>query len=1195
MSKQGRTISEPCRRRIGAKPPRIRILSDGFDVGGYRLAERVGAGAVAVVWRGRHVRSDTEVAVKVLSESALRRPHVRSAFRNEVRAFASVDHPAIARVYDLGEVDGQAARDSNGEVPEGSPYLVMPYLAGGSLKEICGKLSWWEIRSILLMLLDALAHARARGLVHRDIKPANVLLNADKSRIRLTDFGLAHAVDSSVAGEREGFLCGTPLYMAPEQCTRDIRDYGPWTDFYALGCLAHALAGGSPAFLDRRNHRLVLEAQVHTPHPRLQSRCAVPIGFQGWLDSMVAKDPAVRPQRASAAARALAALPARWNGRDAEWVRPVDEDEIATDPELQGVGGPTLSMDQRDLPLSTIRAEVGELELTYDALDEAGDASDDTMDERATMEIEPIPRTWQSAADREDTVPAALAGVGLELYWLRRTPVAARRQERDRLWDGLRSVRRFGQPVGLLVRGPAGVGKSRLAQWICERGHEIGGADWLHVSHGSSGLDPFAEALGHHFRLGGLEHAGLVTRADRVLNRLGIHAMEQTAGLVRLVRPTGGAPLEQTERHALVVLLIERLARSRPLVLWLDDVHDSGDTLAIVRRLLDPPRRAAGPLLVVMTASNEGLAARPAESGAVEALIKRREIEEIEIGPLTGPDLALMVRRLLPLEPALAADVEARSGGNPQLAVQLVGHLVDQGSLRPGPNGFRAARGAEVTIPATVQQAWANRLERFVEGRSEDDRVALELAAILGRDVDAEDWANVCGFAELSPSDGLVEAMLDASFATCGPGGPAEGWAFVHQLARRSLEEQAAAAGRSARLHEQCALWLRGRGGFRQAERIALHLVEAGLDEDAIAPLQEAIARRLEAGELRQAEALLKRHERVLNASGASGLDRRRGRGILLSIRLASLRGDEKAFDTGIELMSTLLATLRSNDLRGELDLEIARRELRRGNTSEAARRLDKVRETAEVVHNERVLAPCLFERAALAAASGDRALAQQMYQQALLLFEKLGETASTGRTLLALAELSARARESGPARELIALAEGVFRKSGSSLGSGAVEAVRAVAARAEGDLAAAEAHLRLAVDRYNGLDAPQARTAEVKLAQVLAERGSHDEAETLLERSVTWFAERDDPGGLAAAHVSLLPTLAYRGRWDVFDRHLQKGRDLLESSGLVDADLGRCARRAGDIAAAAGVPARAWAAFQIAKEQLSRVGEAME
>ena len=624
-------------------------MSKGFDLGGYRLAERVGAGAVAAVRRGRHVRSDTEVAVKVLSESALRRPHVRSAFRNEVRAFASVDHPAIARVYDLGEVDAQ---DSRAELPEGSPYLVMPYLAGGSLKEICGKLSWWEIRSILLMLLDALAHAHARGLVHRDIKPANVLLNADKSRIRLTDFGLAHAVDSSVAGEREGFLCGTPLYMAPEQCTRDIRDYGPWTDFYALGCLAYALAGGSPAFLDRRNHRLVLEAQIQH-QPRLQSRCAVPIRLQGWIDSMVAKDPAQRPQRASAAARALAALPARWNGRDAEWVRPVDEDEIATDPELQGGGGPTLSMDQRDLHLSTIRAEVGELELTYDSGDEAGDASDDTMDERATMEIEPIPRTWQIAAEREDTVPAALAGVGLELYWLRRTAVAARRKERDRLWDGLRSVRRFGQPVGMLVRGPAGVGKSRLAQWICERGHEIGGADWLQVQHGSSGLDPFAEALAHHFRLDGLEHAALVTRADRVLGKLGIHAMEQTAGLVRLVRPTGGAPLEQAERHALVVLLVERLARSRPLVLWLDDVHDSGDTLAIVRRLLDPPRRSAAPLLIVMTAGNEGLAGRPAESAAVEALIQRCQIEETEIGPLAGPDLALMVRRLLPLEPAV--------------------------------------------------------------------------------------------------------------------------------------------------------------------------------------------------------------------------------------------------------------------------------------------------------------------------------------------------------------------------------------------------------------------------------------------------------------------------------------------------------------------------------------------------------------
>ncbi len=1173
------------------RPGRIGTLSEGFDLGGYRIAEQVGAGAVATVWRGKHVRSDVEVAVKVLSESALHRPHVRSAFRNEVRACASVDHPAIARVYDLGEVDAQAAYDSGAKIPEGSPYLVMPYLAGGSVKDICGKLSWWEIRNVLLMLLDALAHAHARGLVHRDIKPANVLLNADRSRIRLTDFGLAHAVDSNVSGEREGFLCGTPLYMAPEQCTRDIRDYGPWTDFYALGCLAYALAQGSPAFIDRRTHRGVLEAQIGVRHPRLQSRCAVPARFQDWLWRMVAKDPAERPQRASVAAAALAALPTAWDGRESEWIRPADEDEIETDPTLQGVARATLSMDRRDIPLSTIRAELGELDFASgDLASESGEH--DTLDDRQTMESEAIPRTWRSPADREDTVPAALHGVGLELYWLRRIPVAARRAERDRLWDGLRAIRRFGQPVGMVVRGPAGMGKSRLAQWLCERGHEIGGADWLHVAHDRSGLDPFAEAFNHHFRLGGLEHDTLLVRADKVLHRLGIVAMEQATGLVRLVRPGSGMPLDQAERHALVVLLIERLARSRPLVLWLDDVHWSADTLAIVRRLLDPPARSAAPLLVVMTAQNEALAERGAEATALAELVKRQQVEQIELAPLQGADLSLMVRTLLPLEPALASDVEARCGGNPQLAVQLIGHLVDHDSLRPGPSGFRPRGGVTLAIPDTVQQAWTERVRGFLGDLPDGDVVALELAAMLGRDVDADDWADVCRFAKLDPSEGLADRLLDASLATCGPGGPAEGWSFVHQLARETLLEHAADAGRGPELHEQCARWLRGRRGFREAEQMALHLEEAGRPEEAIAPLQEAIARRLEAGELRQAEALLKRHERVLNASGASGLDRRRGRALLLGVKLASLRGDDKAFDAGIEELQTLLATVKIEEVRSELDLEIARREVRRGNLEAAKERLDAVREDAEIVHDERVLAPCLFERAALAAGQGERAVAQRLYQEALLLFEKLGDVASTGRTLLALAELAARGQRTGTAQELIRMAEGVFQRSGSSLGGGAVAAVRAVLARTGGDLRAAEDHLRVAVERYNGLDAPQARTAEVHLAQVLSEAGAYDEAETLLLRCLSWFEDREDPAGLAATHLSLLPTLAHRARWAAFDDHLQKGRDLLEASGLVDEDLGRTARVAGDLAAAAGVPARAWAAFQIAKAQLSAAGE---
>ncbi len=115
---------------------------------------------MASVWEAVHRPTGTAVAVKLLHSFAAESPHIRSSFRNEVRAVARLDHPAIVRIYDFGEV---GAEDANEDMPERCPYLVMTLMRGGSLEPVCGRLAWWEIRHILLHLLDALAHAHARG------------------------------------------------------------------------------------------------------------------------------------------------------------------------------------------------------------------------------------------------------------------------------------------------------------------------------------------------------------------------------------------------------------------------------------------------------------------------------------------------------------------------------------------------------------------------------------------------------------------------------------------------------------------------------------------------------------------------------------------------------------------------------------------------------------------------------------------------------------------------------------------------------------------------------------------------------------------------------------------------------------------------------------------------------------------------
>jgi serine/threonine protein kinase len=191
---------------------------DGINLGEFELLEAVGSGGMGTVWHGIHRPSGTAVAVKVLTRIAARKRQLRSAFRSEIRACAGLNHPSIVTVFDRGEVPPEVEDQSFGTVRAYSPYLVMEYVDGGSLVPWCGHLTWAEIKRVLLGLLDGLAHAHARGLIHRDIKPANVLLTSDRSGIRLTDFGLVHAIERSTPGNRDRGLAGTPRYMAPEQC-----------------------------------------------------------------------------------------------------------------------------------------------------------------------------------------------------------------------------------------------------------------------------------------------------------------------------------------------------------------------------------------------------------------------------------------------------------------------------------------------------------------------------------------------------------------------------------------------------------------------------------------------------------------------------------------------------------------------------------------------------------------------------------------------------------------------------------------------------------------------------------------------------------------------------------------------------------------------------------------------------------------
>ncbi|MEM6927966.1 MAG: protein kinase, partial [Myxococcota bacterium] len=268
------------------------------------LSHPIGTGGMGHVWLAQHPEG-VPVAVKLLIEDFANDERLLDIFRFEVRAVASLDHPAIVRVYDYGVVPPEAAAASGGQIGAGAPWLAMEHAAGGSFAERGTVTSWEELSEMVPHLLDGLAHSHARGLVHRDLKPHNVLVRADGTPT-LTDFGIAHALTRQ---SPSGPAAGTPGYMAPEQILGRVQDMGPWTDLYALGSLVYALIAGHPPFLGDTRREVFLH-QLNDDLPALDPPFALPPGAHAWLSRMLERQPERRFRFAADAAWAFGQLDA---------------------------------------------------------------------------------------------------------------------------------------------------------------------------------------------------------------------------------------------------------------------------------------------------------------------------------------------------------------------------------------------------------------------------------------------------------------------------------------------------------------------------------------------------------------------------------------------------------------------------------------------------------------------------------------------------------------------------------------------------------------------------------------------------------------------------------------------------------------------------------------------------------------------
>jgi Tol biopolymer transport system component/predicted Ser/Thr protein kinase len=275
----------------------------GRRLGPYEILSAIGAGGMGEVYKARDTRLDRIVAIKVLPTHLADRSELRERFEREAKTIASLNHPHICVLHDIGQQDG-------------IDYLVMEYLEGETLAQRLqkGPLPLEQVLQYAIEIADALDKSHRKGITHRDLKPGNIMLT--KSGTKLLDFGLAKlkqeaapatpvsqlpTMQNAITGE--GTILGTLQYMAPEQV--EAKEVDARTDIFAFGAVVYEMATGKKAFEGKSSASVMAKIMETEPPPISSLQPMTPPALDRMIKTCLAKDPDERWQTAGDMCREL--------------------------------------------------------------------------------------------------------------------------------------------------------------------------------------------------------------------------------------------------------------------------------------------------------------------------------------------------------------------------------------------------------------------------------------------------------------------------------------------------------------------------------------------------------------------------------------------------------------------------------------------------------------------------------------------------------------------------------------------------------------------------------------------------------------------------------------------------------------------------------------------------------------------------